>query len=388
MKSIKIRLELNNKQKTYALQHCGVSRHAWNWGLALCKDALDKNEVIPSAIDLHKMLVRDVKSVCPWYYEVSKCSPQQSLRELRVAFDRLFKKKSKFPRFKKRNRNDSFYLEGNILANDNKIRVPKFGWLKCSEVLPACEIKNVVISRTANDWFVSFKVPFSPYITTKTIEAVGVDLGIKTLATLSTGITFENRRPYKTAKRKLRLAQRQMSKKFIKGAKNQSSNYKKAARKVAKIHQKVTNVRKDSIHKLTTYLSKNHAEIVIEDLNVSGMSKNRKLSSAILDGGFFEFRRQLKYKVPWYGSKVTVVDRFFPSSKTCSICGEVKATLKLSERVFKCNACGSQLDRDLNASQNLKNKAVSYTVSACGVSNKQNSFAIADTMKQEANCNV
>jgi putative transposase len=265
---------------------------------------------------------------------VSKCSPQQSLRELRVAIDRSFKKTSKFPRFKKKGKKDSFYLEGVIQAQDDRIKVPKFGWLKCSEILPQCDIKNVVISRTADDWFIAFKVPFTPTVTPKKHDTVGVDLGVKTLATLSTGETVENPRPYKTAKRKLRLAQRQMSKKFVKGAKKQSNNYKKAAKKVARIHQKVANIRKDSIHKLTTYLAKNHSEIVIEDLNVKGMSKNHKLASSILDGGFFEFRRQVAYKSEWYGATVTVVNRFFPSSKTCSSCGEIKATLKLSERVF------------------------------------------------------
>ena len=387
MKSVKIRLELNDKQKTYALQHCGVARHAWNWGLNLCKTALENKEPIPSAIDLHKLLVKDVKSVHNWYYDVSKCSPQQALRALRIAFDRCFKKIAKFPKFKKKGQKDSFYLEGSIAIQGNKIKVPKFGWLKCSEILPDCVLKNVVISRTANDWFISFKVPFTPSVTAKKFDNVGVDLGIKTLATLSDGLVFDNKRPYKKAKRHLKLTQRQMSKKFVKGAKRQSHNYQKAAKKVAKIHQQVTNIRKDALHKLTTYLSKNHAEIVIEDLNVRGMSKNHKLSSAILDGGFYEFRRQLDYKCAWYGATLTVVNRFFPSSKTCSSCGEVKATLKLNERIFQCPVCGYQADRDLNAASNLRKQAVSYTVSACGVSNNQNGLSVLDTMKQEANNN-
>ena len=305
-----------------------------------------------------------------------------------MAFQRFFKKVSKFPQFKKKGKKDSFYLEGSLQTKGKQIKLPKFGWVNCSELLPAIEIKNCTISRTAEEWFVSFKVPFIPTVTEKEHQGVGVDLGIKTLATLSTDVTFENKRPYKRAKRKLKIAQRQMSKKFVKGAKKQSNNYKKAAAKVAKIHQRVANVRKDSVHKLTTYLAKNHGEIVIEDLNVSGMSKNHKLASAILDGGFHEFRRQLTYKCDWYGSKLTVVDRYFPSSKTCSSCDEVKATLKLSERIFNCNACGHRQDRDLNASINLNKKAVSYTVSACGVSNKQNSYAMADTTKHETNYNV
>ena len=387
MKSIKVRLELNNEQSTYALQHCGVARHAWNWGLSVCKLALENKEKLPSGIDLHKKLVKEVKSANSWYYEVSKCAPQQALRNLNTAFTRFFKKIAKFPQFKKRGQHDSFYTEGSIQIEGNSIKLPKFGWVKMSESLGSFSVKNGVVSRTADEWFVSFKVPFIPTKTVKINGIVGVDLGIKTLATLSTGETYQNKRAYKAHKRKLKLAQRQVSKKFKKGQK-QSNNYKKAVLKVAKIHQKIANIRKDALHKLTTDLSKNHAEIVIEDLNVKGMSKNRKLSSALLDGGFYEFKRQLTYKCDWYGSKMTVVDRFYPSSKTCSNCQNIKTDLTLKDRIYKCNSCGFEIDRDLNAAINLKTKAVSYTVFACGVSNNQNGFAVADIMKQEVNCKV
>jgi putative transposase len=384
MKSIKIRLELNNKQVTYALQHCGVARHAWNWGLSICKTALANNKPVPSAIELHKLLVKDVKSEHAWYYDVSKCSPQQSLRNLSTAFNRCFKKVSRFPVFKKKGQKDSFYLDGKILTENEQIKLPKFGWLKCSETLPDVDIKNVVISRTANDWFVSFIVPYTPEITEKTHTVVGVDLGIKALATFSTGEVIENKKPYRRQKRKLKLAQRQASKKFIKGQKKQSRNYQKAKVKVAKLHQKIANIRKDALHKATTHLAKNHSEVVIENLNVSGMSKNHKLASAILDGGFYEFRRQLDYKCAWYGSTLTVVDRFFPSSKTCSNCSHLKKDLSLKDRIYVCDCCGLSINRDLNASLNLRNKAVSYTVSACGVSNNPSGIAIRDTVKQEA----
>ena len=387
MKSVKIRLEFNNEQRTYALQHCGVARHAWNWGLSVCKMALENKVKVPSAIDLHKKLVAEVKSANPWYYEVSKCAPQQALRNLNTAFTRLFKKIAKFPQFKKRGQQDSFYTEGAIQIEGNRIKIPKFGWVKMSETLNTFNVKNCVISRTANDWFVAFKVPFVPTKTVKINEIVGVDLGIKTLATLSTGETYDNKRAYKAHKRKLRLDQRQVSKKFKKGQK-QSNNYKKAVLKVAKIHQRIANIRKDALQKLTTDLSKNHAEIVIEDLNIKGMSKNRKLSSAILDGGFYEFKRQLTYKCAWYGSKMTVVDRFYPSSKTCSNCQNIKKDLTLKDRIYKCSCCGLEIDRDLNAAINLKSKAVSCTVFACGVSNNQYGFAVADTMRQEANYKV
>ncbi len=366
MKSIKIRLELNNEQSTLASKHAGVARHAYNWGLSTCQEAYKNNKKRPSSIDLHKKLVKEVKTANQWYYDVSKCAPQEALRHLDSAYKKAFKEKKGLPVFKKKGIRDSFYLEGNIRTENNKIKLPVFGWVKMSETFDLADIKNVTVSKMAGHWFAAFKVPYAIAPKQTKSNPVGVDLGIKTLATLSEGTIFENKRPYKKAKRKLAIAQRKLSKKYKKGQ-PQSKNYKKQQQKVAKIHYKIACIRKDSLHKLTTHLAKNHSEIVIEDLNVSGMSKNHKLASAILDGGFYEFRRQLGYKCEWYGSVLTVVDRFYPSSKTCSSCGIKKTTLKLSERTFHCESCGFSCDRDLNASLNLKSKAVSYTVSACGV---------------------
>jgi len=369
-KSLKIRLDLNNKQITLAKQHAGVARHAYNWALATCQEAFAQKKKRPSAIDLHKKLVREVKSQYAWYYEVSKCAPQQALRDLSESFQRFFKKTSAYPRFKKKGIKDSFYLEGHIRILNNRIKLPHFGWLKLSEKISNFKaIKNVRITRQASHWFVSFKVAL-PKIKHKIPKntPVGVDLGIKDLATLSNGMVFPNLRPYKKYRRKLKLAQRQLSKKYQKGQKIQSKNYQKARNRVARLHYKVSCIRKDVLHKLTTYLAQNHSEIGIEDLNVRGMSKNHKLASAILDGGFYEFRRQLTYKCEWYGSKLVIADRFFASSKTCAQCGTVKKDLTLKDRMYRCDACGFHTGRDFNASINLKNVAVSSTVSACGVS--------------------
>jgi putative transposase len=396
MKSIKIHIELNNKQTTLARKHAGIARYAYNWALARCKktyaekleDSIYKR---PSSVDLHKMWVAEVKSENKWTYETSKCSPQQAFRNLDNAYKRAFTVKgSQLPTFKKKSVSDSFYLDGAISYKNGKLKLPKFGLVNCSEVLPECDIKNVVVSRQASHWFVSFKTQQTPQkvegIEEK--EVIGVDLGIKSLATLSDGKIFENVRPYKKFKRKLKLAQRKVSKKFKKGAKAQSNNYKKVSQKVAKIHYKISCIRKDSLHKLTTYLAKNHSEIVIEDLNVKGMSKNHKLASAILDGGFSEFRIQLDYKTKWYGSKMTVVDRFYPSSKTCSNCQSIKQDLTLKDRIYKCQICGMEKDRDLNASINLRQKAVSYTVlNACGEVNKPKAKRLRTSMKQESNVN-
>jgi len=388
MKSLKIRLELNNKQQSYALQHCGVARHAYNNGLAYCNELFTNKEKTPSAIDLHKWLVATIKKEYNWYYDVSKCAPQQALRNLEKSFKsfhrlqkssgyKLLHYKLKdgvktstglkgLPNFKKKGVNDSFYLEGNIQIKGNLIKVPKFGWIKLSESIDDLTVKNCVVSRTANEWFISFKIPFVPIKTIKKHTSVGVDLGIKTLATLSNGEIFENLKPYKNAKKKLRKQQKEVSRKYVKGTKNQSSNYMKSKANLAKTHQKVANVRKDNLHKLTTYLAKTFDTVVVEDLNIKGMSKNHNLASAILDGGFFEFKRQLIYKKEWYGGSVILANRFFPSSKLCSSCGSKKENLKLSEREYCCTECSEIIDRDFNASLNLNNLAVSSTVLAFG----------------------
>ena len=398
MKSLKIRIELNNKQTTLARKHAGASRYAYNWALDKCKKGYEskkEGEIYkrPSSVDLHKTWVKEVKSEKGWTYEVSKCSPQQAFRNLDTAYKRAFTVKgSKLPTFKKKGVNDSFYLEGAIHIKDGKLKLPKLGWVVCSEALPQIAIKNVTVSRQSNHWFVSFKTNETPQKVADIDQklVVGVDLGIKTLATLSNGEVFENKRPYKKLKRKLKIAQRKVSRKFKRcdasqGAKKQSNNYQRAKRKVADIHYKISCIRKDALHKLTSYLAKNHSEIVIEDLNVKGMSKNHKLASAILDGGFHEFKRQIEYKTKWYGSKMTVVDRFYPSSKTCSECQNIKQDLTLKDRVFKCPNCGMEKDRDLNASINLKNCAVSYTVNVCGEVNKPKVETLRTSTKQEAN---
>jgi putative transposase len=370
MKSFKSELNLNNKQRTLMAKHAGVARHAYNWGLATCIELHEKGEKRPSAMTLHKGLVAEVKSQYEWYYEVSKCAPQQALRDLERAFKNFFTVQGRgFPRFKKKGINDSFYLEGNLQIKGNQIKLPRMGWVKTYEkFLPPILIKsnsNVTISRKAEQWFISYKVDVEPQPVHHPNGCLGVDLGVKTLATLSNGMTFPSVKAYRKAQKKLASLQRSVSRK-VKG----SNNRKKAIKKLAKAHYQVACIRKDATHKLTSYLAKNHSEVVIEDLNVSGMLKNHRLAQAIADGGFYEFRRQLEYKCEWYGSQLTVVDRFYPSSKTCSDCGEIKKDLKLSDRTFICPSCGFFLDRDLNAAINLS-RAGSSPVSACGVSSQR-----------------
>jgi len=388
LKSFKTKLNLNNQQRTLASKHAGVARHAWNWGLEICLKALDTQEKLPTAIDLHKQLVAEVKSANSWYYEVSKCAPQEALRHLQKALQHWFKVPGRGkPRFKKKNIKDSFYLEGSIKISGNKIKLPKIGWVKCYEILPSVQPKNVTISKRAHDWYVSFRYELETKHTPKIRQRIGVDVGINSLATCSDGTVFPNQKAYRKAKRKLAHLQRSVSRKQ-KGSKNRS----KANLKVARLHRKIANIRQDALHKITTWLTKNHSEIIIEDLNISGMLKNHRLASAIADCGFYEFKRQLEYKADWYGSTIIKVDRFYPSSQLCSCCNH-RQKMPLSKRVFTCQNCGIELDRDLNASINLENwhalidypKTVSSTGLACGESRQLNGTAVKDSMKQEVN---
>ncbi|MBR8832095.1 MAG: IS200/IS605 family transposase ISAsp9 (plasmid) [Chroococcopsis gigantea SAG 12.99] len=362
--SFKTELKLNNYQRTQLAKHAGVARHAWNWGLDLCRKILDYNREnpspekklkFPSSIDLHKFLVKWVKSEHQWYYEVSKTTPQYALRQLSSAFSDFFKKKKiqgkpvGFPRFKKKGQHDSFTLEGTIKIKNKKIQLPRLGELKTYERLPTgINPKTVVISRTADRWFIAFNYEIEPTITNKSVPVCGVDLGIANLATLSTKEVFSNPQPYRQSLRRLARLQRAASRK-IKG----SNNRRKANIKVAKQLAKTANIRKDTLDKLTSYLAKNHGRIVIEDLNVRGLMANHRLALSIADSGFYEFRCQLTYKCELYGSELIVADRFFPSSKTCSACGYIQ-DMPLSERVFNCSACHSSIGRDLNAALNLE----------------------------------
>ncbi|WP_287279223.1 MULTISPECIES: transposase [unclassified Okeania] len=377
MKSFKTKLKLNNKQKTILAKHAGVARHAYNWGLATCIKEYEETKKRPSAITLHKRLVAEVKSINPWYYEVSKCAPQQALRDLEKAFKNFLTiPKRGFPVFKKKGRKDSFYLEGSIkITQGNYIQLPRIGVVKTYEILPSVPVKNVTISKKADSWYISFKYNFEPEPTKKVGETIGVDIGINTLATCSDGSKFANVKAYRQAKKQLVRHQRAVSKKIIGFLRNatQTKNRLKAVKKLAKVHKKVADIRADTLHKLTSWLAKNHSTIVIEDLNVSGMLKKRcdpattivaresaprdhKLASAIADCGFYEFKRQLTYKCELYGSELVIADRFYPSSQICSNCGP-QQKMPLHLRTYECSECGFQADRDYNAAVNLKNYA-------------------------------
>ncbi|MGB3206280.1 MAG: RNA-guided endonuclease TnpB family protein [Crinalium sp.] len=363
-KAYRTKLDLNNEEKTLMAKHAGFARWVYNWGLRLWKDGY-KEGLKPNATILKKLFTNHVKPNYPWMKELSSRVYQYAFLNLQNAFSRFFKKLAESPRFKKKYQSDSFGLDNcgqPIKLSGLRHKLPFIGWVKTFEALPEGVTKKLTISRQAGDWYLSFFVELPDLEPTpKQHKTVGVDLGISTLATLSTGKVFPNPKALRQSTKKLARLQRSSSRKVY-----GSTNYKKASIKVAKLHRRIAEIRAAGLHKLTTYLAKNHSQVVIEDLNVSGMLKNHKLARAIADCGFGEFRRQLEYKCQWYGCELVIVDRFYPSSQLCSNCGQ-QQKMPLKERVYNCSSCGLCLDRDLNAAINLS-RTSGLGGLACGVS--------------------
>lgn len=298
--------------------------------------------------------------------EVTKNAPQMAIIQLGQAFENFFEGRAKYPRFRKKGVHDRFSLTNDQFSVDgSRIRIPHLGWVRMREALRfAGKIMSATVSRVADKWFVSITVDTpeqSPSTQAKNQGAVGVDLGVSALATLSTGEVITGPKAHKALLCRLQRRSRDLSRK-VKG----SANRKKAKVKLAKLHARISNIRKEALHQLTTDLTRRFHTIGIEDLNVKGMVKNRHLSRAVSDMGFFEFRRQLEYKAVQRGGMIVVADRWYPSSKTCSCCGHKLDALPLSVREWTCPACGMVHDRDVNAAINLKNLAVSSTVPVCG----------------------
>ena len=367
----KIALDPNNVQATYFAKAAGVARFAYNWALAEWKrqyDAwkADNSLPKPSQAALGRQLNAIKLEQFPWMLEVTKNAPQMAIIQLGQAFKNFFAGRAKYPKFRKKGAHDRFTLTNDLFSVEgSRIRIPKLGWVRMRESLRfAGKIMSATISRVADRWFASITVDVPDQSHLPKAEnqgAVGVDLGVSALATLSTGELIPGPKPHKTLLGRLRRLSRNLSRKQ-KG----SANRKKAKAKLAKLHSRIANIRSDALHKLTTDLTRRFHTIGIEDLNVRGMMRNRHLARSVADMGFFEFRRQLEYKAAMRGGQVVVADRWFPSSKTCSACGAVQQDMPLSVRQWICPDCGSCHDRDLNAAINLATYAVSSTVSACG----------------------
>ena len=374
LRAYKTELDLNNRQRTACAKHAGAARFAYNWGLARKKESYTVGEKTPSAIDLHRELNALKKTELPWMYEVSKCAPQEALRNLDRAYQNFFRRvkgarqngKAGFPRFKSRKKGiGSFRLTGTIRVFDRHIQLPRLGRLRLKETgyLPTADAKilSATVSERAGRWFVSIQCEVDiPDLRSESKPVCGVDLGVSRLATVSDGSVIENPRALRRNLVKIKRLQRVVSRR-----KKGSANRRKAVAKLAKAHARVANIRANTLHQATSLLARTKSAVMLEDLNVSGMLKNHRLAQAIADVGLHEFRRQMEYKGAWYGCEVLFADRFYPSSKTCSNCGHKKDTLSLGERVYRCEDCEHEIDRDLNAAINLE-YLIQATASSAG----------------------
>ena len=357
-KAYKYEVQPTTGQLEKCWQHVGTARYVYNWGLGRRIKEYKETGKSSSAIDQHKQLNALKATEFLWMREVSKCAPQEALRDLDKAYKNFFRrvrqgKKPGFPVFKKKGKaKDSCRFTGAIKVRYRKIQLPHLGRLRTNESTEKFTGRTLsaTLSRTADRWFVSVSVEVEILDPKPVIgSVVGVDLGINSFAVLSDGTKIESPKPLKHAQGLLAKRQRRHSRK-----QRGSNNRRKSAMGLARLHYRIRNVRSDFLNKFSTMLAKTKSVIVVEDLSVFNMMKNHRLARSIADQGWAEFSRQLEYKSKWYGSGLVVAPRFFPSSKTCSSCGHVKAKLSLSERTFICDACGFEIDRDLNAARNLE----------------------------------
>ena len=359
------------------LSHAGAARFAYNAGLAHVKAAIEAGEKPEWSLfslqhwwNANKDVLAVDSDGVPWWRENSKEAANTGLRSLASALlnwskSRKGKRKGRrvgFPKFKSKDRETPRFSystsgpgTGGLIKGDPKaLWLPRIGRVHCMENVTArvdgVRVIRMTISRRAGRWYAALTVERDDQTMKQAPKggAVGIDLGIKDLATLSDGTVIPNPHSLKTGERQLRRAQKALSRK-TKGSKRRA----KARERVASIHARIANRRHDALNKLTTMLSRTYSDISIEDLNVAGMVKNHRLAKAVSDASFFELRRQLEYKTAKTGAKLHVIDRWYPSSKTCSNCGSVKTKLSLTERTYKCEHCGLVIDRDLNAAINI-----------------------------------
>ena len=356
-------------------QTIGTCRYIYNFYLVTQKERYKQGEKLQSAMDFSKWMNNDYlphHEELSWIKEVSSKSVKQSITNAYGAYQRFFKKQSKFPKFKKKGKSDvkMYFVKTDekhtILCERHRIKIPTLGWVRLKEkgYIPTAKsglvIKSGAVSERAGKYYVSVLVEVSQKEVEKTTnQGVGIDLGIKDLAICSSGQTFSNINKTQEVKRlekKLKREQRSLSRMFENKKKGETTqkNIQKQKRKVQRLHQRLDNIRTDYINKTIAKIVKTKPSyIAIEDLNISGMMKNRYLSKAISQQKLFEFRTKLINKCHQNNIELRIVDRWFPSSKICNCCGKIKKDLKLSDRTYICT-CGYVADRDYNASLNLR----------------------------------
>ena len=387
LRGVKIALDLTDEQEQQAWKSVGVARWSYNYAITRCKEQYLKHledNTLPKTLtegQIRKELTVLKNTTHPWLKEVGSNVIKQAVKDWNDGRIRFFKGLGKAPKYKSRNASKpSFYVNYETLRRvEGGFRGEKLGFIKTTQPLPkipkGTHYKNPRISFDGKYWYLSFSYEVPEISVELTDLVIGVDLGVKTLATLSTGEFIGNinkSRRVKQLEKQLRREQRHLARQLQVNTKGYlttenggrkpiykrplelCSNIQETKRKIKLIYRKLHSIRMNHIHQTTSYLVKQLPKgIVIEDLNVKGMMKNRHLAKHIQNAMFSEFRRQLEYKCLQYGIYLVVADRFYPSSKMCSYCGNIKSQLNLNERVYKCSSCGLKKDRDLNAAENL-----------------------------------
>jgi putative transposase len=365
-KSYKFRIYPNKEQEILISKHFGACRFVFNHYLNKRKETYLEDKKSLNYYDNANDLTQFKKDEnFNWLKEINSQSLQSSLRNLDTAYGKFFRKQTKFPRFKSKYDKQSFKIPQSVSIEDDKLIIPKFkGGIKINlhqeingEILFATISKSVTCK-----YYVSLtcEINYQPF--EKTNSKVGIDTGIKDLAILSDGTTYENIKTLKNNLKKVKYNQRQLSKK-VKG----SSSRNKQKQKLAITHEKITNVRKDYLHKVSTEIVKNHDIICVEDLAVKNIMKNHKLAQAMSDVSLGVFYTMLEYKCEWNDKQFVKIDRFFPSSKTCSNCGWINQDLTLNIREWSCPSCGEKHDRDFNASKNILKQGLKIILSGSGI---------------------
>lgn len=364
IKSFKIRLKPTKEQEKQLIKSANIARFIYNWTLNRQNENYKAGNKFISDNDLRKELTVLKKTDLYFLNEVSNNVTKQAVKDCCLAFKKFFKKESMYPKFKSKKRSKlSFYNDNvKLKVKENLVLIEKVGWIRTSEQLPLnTKYTNPRITYDNKYWYISIGIEVKKSTIELTNEKIGIDLGIKDLAILSNGRVYKNinkTKKIKQLKKKLKRLQKQCSRKYIKNKEGnryiKTANIVKLEKKIRLLHRKISNIRNNYLHQVTTEIVKTKPfQINIEDLNISGMMKNRHLSKAIQEQCLYKFITILTYKCEFYGIKLIKVPRFYPSSKTCHSCGSIKKDLKLSDRIYKCE-CGHIMDRDLNASLNIR----------------------------------
>ena len=379
IETLKVQLNPNNKQLTKLFQYANCSRFAYNWAIAREQENHKLGNKFLSDCDLRKEFTQLKKQENhKWLTNISNDVTKQVIKDACNSYKRFFKGQTKYPKFKsKKNSKQSFYQDNvKIKFTNTHVKVEgfagskrpnkqKLNWIKLSEkgrIPTNCKYMNPRITYDGLHWWVSVSIEVDNNTNSPPIsEGIGIDLGLKDLAVCSDGNTYKNINKslkVKKLEKKKRRLQRSVSRKYNMNKEGvrykKTSNIIKREKELLKLSRRLTNIRRNHLHQTTSEIVKRKPSFIcIEDLNVSGMMKNKHLSKAIQQQGFYEFRRQIQYKSEWNNITVILADRFFPSSKLCSCCGEIKKDLKLSDRIYQCD-CGNIIDRDYQASLNLK----------------------------------